>query len=409
MTAPSSEQRRGASWIHWLRPPARVADERGSILVMTGIALAALLGAAGLALDFGRIYIEHARLSGAADAVALAAARALREGETAAREQALAIASANGLTNGEDGVSIGLTFGTNPEGEQTVRVDVSSTSTALYLLRPLVSENSFTVRRSAVAAVQPIDLVLVLDQSTSLSMANAWDDVQRSSKEFVRLFDDRTDQVGLVSYFLRGVERRKLQHQFTMRVTQAIDQLGTVEGTNMGEGLRLARVQMESPQARDRSVKVVVLFTDGRPNAFRGNIGWNDRILMADSDNAHKGYFNNPDALPHDWVPDPDGCVGKYECHSYSPRKTDEEAARSAIKRAEQLRAKGIYVYGIGLGSLSHPWLKPDLDLLRALANEDGRVNRKQPQGKVFFAPSPADLQAVFHQVARDVQTRLVQ
>ena len=55
--------------------------------------------------------------------------------------------------------------------------------------------------------------------------------------------------------------------------------------TNTGEGLRLAHVQFQSGVVRDRSAKVVVFFTDGRPTAYRGVEGpvWDksDRILAS--------------------------------------------------------------------------------------------------------------------------------
>src|SRR5699024_3766291 len=120
-------------------------DERGSIIVLAALCFVALLGVAGLALDTGRLYIQRARLSNIADAGALAAARAIRQGQAAAHDQALAIAEANGFVDGRNGVAIGTTFGTNSYGEQTVTMTVSSAAVPLLLLRPLVHQNTVVV------------------------------------------------------------------------------------------------------------------------------------------------------------------------------------------------------------------------------------------------------------------------
>src|SRR4051812_8222288 len=96
------------------------SDERGGIFVMAALAMIALLGVAGIALDMGRIYIERARLSNVADAGALAAVRSLRQGQAAARQQALGVAAANGFVDGKDGTKINIVFGTDAQGEQTV-------------------------------------------------------------------------------------------------------------------------------------------------------------------------------------------------------------------------------------------------------------------------------------------------
>ncbi|MFL6660934.1 MAG: pilus assembly protein TadG-related protein [Rhizobacter sp.] len=57
-----------------LAPPSR---QRGAIAIMMGISLVVLLGALGLAIDGGRLYVNKAELQSAADACALAAAAEL--------------------------------------------------------------------------------------------------------------------------------------------------------------------------------------------------------------------------------------------------------------------------------------------------------------------------------------------
>jgi Flp pilus assembly protein TadG len=384
-----------------------LCDERGSIIVMVALCVVVLLAVAGFALDMGRVYIERARMSNIADAGALAAARTLRQGQDAAREEALAVAAANGFVDGENGVSISTEFGTNSYGEQTVTTRVASDNVPLILLRPLAHRNAMSVHTTAVAAVMPIDLVMVLDQSSSLSMANAWDDLQDAATEFVDLLDDDRDQVGLVTFHIRAVKRRPLMKPFRRDVNNMILGLGTVAGTNLQEGLSRALAEMVPPTVRERSLKVVLVFTDGQPNAFRGMINNRDRIIMAESGYTF-GYFNNPDDLPTDRIDYPDGCVLVSNCFGYNARRIENTAIANAESIADQIRSRNIYIYTIGLGNqLSDSWLAPDLDLLRRLANEDGVVDPGQPRGKMYFAPTPAELEAAFQSVASDLMTRL--
>ena len=76
---------------------------------------------------------------------------------------------------------------------------------------------------------------------------------------------------------------------------------------------------------------------------------------------------------------------------------------------ANEIRKKGYMIYSIGLGN---PYAKseeekPDLDFLRRVANEKGIVSVTQPKGELMFAPTAADLDAVFRKVADRILTRL--
>jgi hypothetical protein len=71
-----------------VRRRRRARGEHGQVLVIFALALAALLGAAGLAFDVGRFYSERRFLQNAADAGALAAANALIRGDTVAEADA---------------------------------------------------------------------------------------------------------------------------------------------------------------------------------------------------------------------------------------------------------------------------------------------------------------------------------
>jgi hypothetical protein len=65
-------------------PRAVLRDERGAVAIVVALALPALVGMGALAVDVGYYRLAHARLQGAADAGALAAAQALNDQAAAA-------------------------------------------------------------------------------------------------------------------------------------------------------------------------------------------------------------------------------------------------------------------------------------------------------------------------------------
>lgn len=386
--------------------PRMIRNDRGAVLALVAVSMVVLLGIGGLALDSARGYLTKARLARAVDAAVLAGARSLRLGEDVARQRALDIAVLNGA-NGDD---LDVIFGVNAKGEQTVRVDAHLVMPTT-LMRVLGVE-TMDVNSAAVAAVPPVDLVLVLDQSGSLKTADAFDDLQDAARLFVDYFDDDIDQMGLVSFNLRANERFSMAGAFSATIKYEIDQMTAFSYTNVGEGLRLAQEQITGPAVRQRSAKVVVFFTDGRPTAFRGDLNGQDRILAIPQTGSNiAGYWDNPDQLPSNSSTSNDGCSGWNSCFGWTEPVARAHARQLGLDRASEMRNAGIFVYSIGLGNplLSDPLWQPDMDYLRQIANEDGISDASQPRGKSYFAPSANELRSVFEQVANDLLVRLSQ
>ena len=388
----------------------RIKDESGATIVLVTISMVALLSGVAMAVDPGRAVVTKARLSRAVDAAALAGAKSMRLGQSVALQRATALAAANGVVDGQDGISLSIGFGTNADGEQTVAV--SATQTMPTTLMAILGPPSIDVGTQAVAAVPPVDMVLVLDQSGSLGSMNAFDDLQDAAKSFVANFDDNLDQVGLVSFNIRGADRFMINNPFTSAIQTEIDGMNSVGYTNTGEGLRLAGLQMQSGVVRQRSAKVVIFFTDGRPTASRDMFSGSDRIMAvpwATSNNV-SGYWDNPMSLPLDSYVGPDGCGGVTLCFGiWTEPLLRAKTLQDGVNEADVLRAAGILVYTIALGNpnAGDPLQTPDLVYLQGLANVNGVTDPSQPQGKSYFAPTAAELQAVFDQVASDLLARL--
>ena len=280
----------------------------------------------------------------------------------------------------------------------------------------VLGHTQMDVGASATAAVPPVDLVLVVDQSGSLEREHAWDDLQRAANDFVRQFDDGIDQLGLVSFQIRATDRVQLGHNFTTPISQALTAMRSAGDTNTGEGLRLAHEQMQLPAVRQSAAKVVVFFTDGRPTAVRDVIGppsnRRDRVIAVTTTvtGRVRGLFNDPDNLPTDVVANPpDYCRNVGNCYGWNENRVRNQGRVRGEQVARAIRRDGILVYTIGLGNPNNPnpILQPDLNYLRQLANENGAAHPNEPQGKMYFAPTANDLQAVFDQLARDLFVRL--
>ncbi len=191
--------------------------------------------------------------------------------------------------------------------------------------------------------------------------------------------------------------------------------------TNYGEGLRLAHEQITSPAVRDRSTKVVVFFTDGRPTAFRGQIGGRDRIMAIQQTNPVSrlgGYYNDPDNLPSDSGASYGGCRNVENCSEWTEESTppshavtgDIIAHENGRIRANDIRAEDVYLYTIGLGNPgADPAFTPNHAFMQELANVDGVADPNQPKGRYYFAPDADQLEAVFNQLAQDLLVRLSQ
>jgi len=393
-----------------------VRDTRGSVLMLVAAGMVFMLGMTGLAVDSGRGYLTRLRLVRAVDSAALTGARTLRSGETLAREQATAAAYANGVGPAINGATLDISIATDEQGESTFQV--SAFQTMPTILMRLLGIDHINVRAISVAAVPPVDLILVIDQSGSLGAVGAWDDLQVAAKEFVQYFDDDIDQLGLVSFQTRAADRFQIAHGFRVSLASSIDGMSSAGWTNYGEGLRLAHQQITSADVRERSTKVVVFFTDGRPTAFRGTIGGQDRIMATAQELPPEhlgGYFDNPDALPLDRMPSATGCRNVTYCATWTEQSAPQPVASDALNHdlgrqmADQIRGENVLLYTIGLGNTAYsdPAFQPNQAFLSELANVDGMTNSGQPAGKSYYAPSATELRSVFNQVAADLLVRL--
>lgn len=131
-------------FLKWLRK-----DEQGSIMVIVAVAMVALLGFAGLAVDYGSMAMTKQELQNAADAAALAAGQDRMNGlpQATANATADSFIRANGYHPGD-----GVTVSTITHGSDTVTVEIQ-TQKKVALSGALTGRNTTTISAKAVAEV----------------------------------------------------------------------------------------------------------------------------------------------------------------------------------------------------------------------------------------------------------------
>jgi hypothetical protein len=252
--------------------------ERGIALVYVGIFLVVICLVVGLAVDLGRAYAVRLQLATAVDAAALAAARIIPSGESTARREAEEIFALNfpadGLVDGA-APTPSVEFGTVADGpnQGAHLITVSATVPLPTTFMRVKGYDSIDVAARGQATRRLVDLAFVIDHSASLG--GAYGEVQAAANQFVDFFDQNNDRMSLVFFSTdtvvadpiedsgRGFDKGSIQGHINTSVAEG--KTATAEGLFRGwDQLRLVPFGVQS------GVRVVVLFTDGAPNAFSG-------------------------------------------------------------------------------------------------------------------------------------------
>jgi len=400
--------------------------EAGSIITLFALSVVVIFFTLGLSIDLGTAYVAQARLSKSVDAAVLAGARNTARGDAQIKNIALKIATANLVIDQPVAYSVQVSSPVVDTKRVTMRAATRSPTTFGILM----GKTSLDVSAEGEATRYPLDMSLTLDLSYSLQRNNAFDDMQRASEAFLDYFDDSVDQIGIATYSTWAEDKLPAQKYFQIPGTAIISGLSAISDTNIQEGLRVAKTQLDSAFKRAGALKIVVLFTDGRPTAYRDTFGFSDPACASYdgvaatyiSGSSFRGMFKWQNGLKIvGFVPT---CVTTTQSNlsrTGSPVPTQVSTAGSAgdfvraqgVLKAEHqadlIRAAGYSIYAIGLGNpnATNAGDVPDLAFLGRLTNEGGRVSATQPRGEVIFAPSPAELDDAFAKLADRLLTRL--
>ena len=187
----------------------------------------------------------------------------------------------------------------------------------------------------------------------------------------------RRDHVAVVSYDTTdgSVVRQKLTHRYldamnSVTTLQATGDKGTTTATETGLKLaeEILKPKSEGGQAREYSTKIVVLLTDGSPNAFESSGGQIDAFVAANpsGDFYGGGYY---------WLD-------------------------AALMKAMQLQTNRIDLFPVGVG------LGTDYDFMDRMARQGG--TNQSPRGSGNPAEYEQRMRDIFEEIIKKPVAKLV-
>lgn len=411
-------------------------DDRGQTLVLFALVLSALILVLGLAVDLGFAYVTKAKLSKAVDGACLTAMRNLAQGEDTARALALKSFNANYRANSLDAgaPSVSVTFSTTANGQRFVSVNATATiKTQFMALLPEYS--TLPVSGNAQATRGKLVMSLVLDRSGSMQSNGGAAALPPAVGTFVRYFDDTQDKVAMVSFASNATVDVAIGTNFIIPITSAANNLtGNFGGGTFGAGgITLAKSQNESVpvDTGQNVIKVAVYFTDGYVNVIQDNLSCLGTLnlynyggydsgstvaFFASTTGSSLATYNsssgswNPTNFCLKYLPGFTSAIDG-TTKPFTRANVTADARFRALQTANAMRAEGMYVYAIGLGT------SVDTAFLQQIANDpaSSSYDSSQPAGMAVFAshcPSSqcsAELQQVFQTIAAQILLRLTQ
>jgi Flp pilus assembly protein TadG len=253
-------------------------NSKGQVLVLVGLFLLVLVLLAALAIDLGVAYGVRAKLSAALDAAAIAAGRVIGQGQDVAKEEAKKYFRAN-FRDGVMGAKAAdpeVTADNKADGSWAINVNTTATVPTFFARLAGAQWKTFTVKAVAETTVRTLDMMLVLDTSTSLQPGanpldpTAFAKLQDAAIRFVGNFDSRNDRIGLI-HFASGVvvdvPISDTKGFDASAIQAAIKGLTPAGQTSSAEALRVAKLQLDTISSGTRSdMRAIVFFSDGVPN-----------------------------------------------------------------------------------------------------------------------------------------------
>jgi Flp pilus assembly protein TadG len=428
---------------------ARRNNQRGSVLVIFVILLVVLLGFTALATEAGRWYLVRSELSKAADAAAIAGAKNISNPYVTVEAISQEIARENfpagqlGTPRTGEGAA---SFSTVTPGNNKVQVD--ATASALAILARLFGIQRVPAATRAVAQVKPVEIMMVLDKSGSMS-GQPLTDLRAAALSFLNFFketEDR-DKMGLISFATGVTVNHRLSTYFVNDMTAKINtisaQTGKQQFTNAEDAINRSDDQaaggftdMSFVPEDQRVQQYLIFFTDGNPNAFRHTFTYRNTVYDAvaytegsfgsctDYICGSDRYLCHPDtgnSLGIPVLPSGDGkpsalsschisntkwhVFGEYPVAGYGPEACNipesklrpnwfKNAARQmAINHAQELKDKHIKIYVIGLGHVDESFI--------------GEI-ASGPEFQ-YYTPSSDELETIFNLIAKHIKLRLVE
>jgi Flp pilus assembly protein TadG len=445
--------------VHLIRGLKAAGKESGQMMIMFALLLPLLFCFVGFGIDFGFAFLIKAQLAKACDAAALATMLSLGQGNT----QATAIGQAKFALNANGNSQLYVSAPTPTINIVTVPgsepiVNVLGTAKIHTFFIGFAGFPTLTITNYAQAIRPPIFMSMVLDRTGSMNGNGGKAALPGAVTDFLGYFIEGTDQLGEVSFAWSATNDVGITQTFKAPINNSLNTMNFADGTYSMSGLQSGFNQIPLPSALPtNAVPVVIFFTDGWDNTiqallpspsasnkvmveFGGNAATtagfdeNDYLAFIDPNNVEQnsgnGFWGQNPAYPTtagtceagggNGYPSDRSMQNCNGANTFTPMggsadplgtspvpinriNITTEAEYTAYQEAEQMRAQGITVYSIGLGD------DIDTTFLQEVANDPASpyYNASEPQGVYVAAPTAADLDAAFQEVAAKILLRL--
>lgn len=421
----------------------RTQGESGNVIVLLALFLMLLICFCAFGTEAGRWFLLRAEMSKSVDAAALVGAKNISNPHVSAKTLAEEYCVENFPSGylGTPGSGQGTaTFNVELLPNDKVQVQGRASSTAI--MAQLLGITDVPVSSAGVAQKRPVEIMMVLDRSGSMS-GQPMADLKLASKSFLDYFLDTQDKdkVGMVSFATSVRVDRALGTGFVAPMKAAIDAMNAQGATNPEDAIDQADgpsgfTDQSGVPPDSRVQQFMIFFSDGRPTAFRGrfrnsgnmydavacvtgncgpgevgvtsmtygNLGRPDReqwlgINPTRTGNGLGPCGSSPMASTKWYALEIDPVPGYGPEHCGIPPQTALAghvcllASAYALDHAQELKDKDIVIFAIGIGGVNPAFLEQ-------LATSPEQV---------YYAPNSSELQALFQKVAQEIKLRLVQ
>jgi Mg-chelatase subunit ChlD len=281
---------------HPHRLPRSRRRERGIAIMLTAVMLFVLVPVAGLALDAVLLYALKAKLSTAADAAAIAAARSLNVGmtlaeqEAEARQRALDFFRANLPNNAYNTSNHVVNVNVAETAFRTRTVTVNAAISAPQYFMRWLGFSSTRINALGRASRRDVNLILVLDRSYSMrddvAAGNPCTTMRNASTTFVNMFAEGRDRLGLITYGSSTWSYAPTMNFKSGGSSSMPSRIGQIACDGNTSTAMAASRAYEMLQAIDEpgALNLIVLFTDGWPNGVTA-----DYSIRRINDNRYGG------------------------------------------------------------------------------------------------------------------------
>ncbi|MFN7924752.1 MAG: vWA domain-containing protein [Bryobacteraceae bacterium] len=255
---------------------------KGFAIILTALMLTIIIPMVGLAIDAGMLFAIRARTQSAADAAAMASARALSVGLTIQDQLNSATARAQTYFDANFPSKAMMTGTTRtvsilveevPVRTRRVSVTIDVTAPSFFMrYLPGGAAPLTHVRVMGQTSRRDVNVMLVVDRSGSLQNSGSCDDLESASIQFTQQFANQRDKLGLITF---GGNYR-VDYAMTRNWNDAptiateLGKLypgGCLGWTGTPQALWNGYQQLLA-QNEPGVLNVILLFTDGNPNTI---------------------------------------------------------------------------------------------------------------------------------------------